>query len=88
MDEAASPRAGGSGAEFLRRFLQHVLPRGFHEVRYYGLWNPTQREQSVRAWVLLILASPGDAVQTRATLFVSYDATDRLRFITLLFILS
>jgi hypothetical protein len=51
------------GLEFLRRFLQHVLPRGFHKVRYYGLWNPTQREQSVRAWVLLILASPADAAQ-------------------------
>lgn len=29
-----------SGVEFLRRFLQHVLPRGFHKVRYYGLWRP------------------------------------------------
>lgn len=29
-----------SGGEFLRRFLQHVLPRGFHKVRYYGLWRP------------------------------------------------
>jgi hypothetical protein len=27
------------GGEFLRRFLQHVLPRGFHKVRYYGLWQ-------------------------------------------------
>ena len=25
------------GVEFLRRFLQHVLPRGFHKVRYFGL---------------------------------------------------
>jgi hypothetical protein len=25
-----------SGAEFLRRFLQHVLPRGFQRVRHYG----------------------------------------------------
>jgi hypothetical protein len=24
------------GVEFLRRFLEHVLPRGFHKVRYYG----------------------------------------------------
>jgi hypothetical protein len=46
------------GVEFLRRFLQHVLPRGFHKVRYYGLWNPSQREQSNRAWVLLMLATP------------------------------
>jgi Putative transposase/Transposase zinc-binding domain len=51
------------GVEFLRRFLQHVLPRGFHRVRYYGLWNPSQREQSNRAWVLLILATPADSVQ-------------------------
>ncbi len=51
------------GLEFLRRFLQHVLPRGFHKVRYYGLWSPTNREQSARAWVLLILASPADAAQ-------------------------
>ncbi len=29
-----------SGDEFLRRFLQHVLPRGFHKVRYYGFWRP------------------------------------------------
>jgi hypothetical protein len=29
-----------SGEEFLRRFLQHVLPRGLHKVRYYGWWRP------------------------------------------------
>ena len=29
-----------AGEEFLRRFLQHVLPRGFHNVRYYGFWRP------------------------------------------------
>jgi Putative transposase/Transposase zinc-binding domain len=50
------------GVEFLRRFLQHVLPRGFHKVRYYGLWNPSKRELSNRAWVLLILATPADSV--------------------------
>ena len=26
--------------EFLRRFLQHVLPRGFQKVRYYGFLSP------------------------------------------------
>jgi Putative transposase/Transposase zinc-binding domain len=52
------------GVEFLRRFLQHVLPKGFHKVRYYGLWNPSKREQSCSAWVLLILATPADGAQT------------------------
>ena len=29
--------------EFIRRFLQHVLPKGVHKVRYYGLWAPSNR---------------------------------------------
>ena len=29
-----------SGAEFLRRFLQHVLPSGFMRIRYYGFLHP------------------------------------------------
>ena len=29
-----------TGHEFVRRFLQHVLPAGFHKVRYYGLCMP------------------------------------------------
>ena len=31
--------------EFIRRFLQHVLPRGLHKVRYAGLWHPSRREK-------------------------------------------
>lgn len=31
--------------EFLRRFLQHVLPKGFVKVRYYGLHHPCRRAQ-------------------------------------------
>jgi Putative transposase len=30
------------GHEFMFRFLQHVLPKGLHKIRYYGLWNPSQ----------------------------------------------
>jgi len=29
--------------DFLARFLQHVLPRGFVKVRAYGLWSPACR---------------------------------------------
>lgn len=32
-------------SEFMRRFLQHVLPRGFHKVRYYGLLSPRNRQR-------------------------------------------
>ena len=32
-----------TGEEFLRRFLQHVLPKGVHKVRYYGLWAPSNK---------------------------------------------
>lgn len=31
--------------EFMRRFLQHVLPPGFVRIRYFGLWHPTQRHK-------------------------------------------
>jgi hypothetical protein len=30
--------------EFIRRFLQHVLPSGFVKVRYYGLHHPSRRK--------------------------------------------
>jgi len=46
------------GVTFLRRFLQHVLPRGFHKVRYYALWHHSKRDLSSRAWLLLILERP------------------------------
>jgi len=53
------------GVHFLRRFLQHVLPRGFHKVRYYGLWHPSKRTESNRAWVLLILQTPDHTSRPR-----------------------
>jgi hypothetical protein len=34
-----------SGEEFLRRWVQHVLPRGFTKVRHYGLLANRDREQ-------------------------------------------
>jgi hypothetical protein len=43
--------------EFLRRFLQHVLPRGINKVRYYGLWHPARRLQ-LRSLQLLLGAGP------------------------------
>ncbi len=34
-----------TGHEFLRRFLQHIPAKGFHRVRYYGLWSPARRKK-------------------------------------------
>ena len=41
------------GKEFLRRYLQHVLPQGFHKVRYYGLLSPANRITLKRVQLLL-----------------------------------
>lgn len=46
-----------AGQEFIRRFLQHVLPQGFHKVRYYGLWNPGKRALAAKARAGLELAA-------------------------------
>jgi hypothetical protein len=39
--------------EFIRRFLQHVLPPRFIKVRYYGLLSPAQRQLLQKARQLL-----------------------------------
>jgi hypothetical protein len=52
-----------SGDEFMRRFLQHVLPRGFHKVRYFGLWHPAQRDNAARVRQMLQLQAPTELGQ-------------------------
>jgi len=45
--------------EFIRRFLIHVLPKGFHRIRHYGLFASTNRAETIaRARELLGLATP------------------------------
>jgi predicted Zn-ribbon and HTH transcriptional regulator len=34
-----------TASQFIQRFLQHVLPKGFVKVRTYGLWSSTQTER-------------------------------------------
>ena len=55
------------GPEFMRRFLQHVLPKGLHKVRYYGLWHPSRRKDAARARLLLELESASPPITTTAT---------------------
>jgi hypothetical protein len=35
--------------EFIRRFLLHVLPKGFHRIRHYGLFANGKRTESIAA---------------------------------------
>jgi hypothetical protein len=45
--------------EFIRRFLLHVLPRGFHRIRHYGLLASNTRKASIaRARELLAVPTP------------------------------
>ena len=45
--------------EFIRRFLMHVLPAGFHRIRYYGMLNSSKRAANVaRARELLLTPPP------------------------------
>jgi len=50
--------------EFIHRFLQHVLPKGMHKVRSYGLLAPVNRHLLQRAKELLT-ASHNKLEQTR-----------------------
>ena len=45
--------------EFIRRFLMHVLPNGFHRIRHYGLLaSGTKAATIVRARELIAAAAP------------------------------
>ena len=55
--------------EFIRRFLMHVLPAGFHRIRYYGLLASSKRADNIaRARELLTLPIiPVDAIKAAST---------------------
>jgi hypothetical protein len=55
--------------EFIRRFLMHVLPQGFHRIRYYGLLTSQTRAKNIaRARELLAVPLiPIDAIKAANT---------------------
>ena len=55
-----------SHEEFLRRFLQHVLPRGFPRIRYFGFLANRHRGAQLPLCKMLLLATP-DTVQSIST---------------------
>lgn len=68
-----------SAEEFIRRFLLHVLPRGFHRIRYFGfLGNSHRQEKLAQCRQLLGMAPP--AVPSEPT--VVQDYRDRYETLT------
>ena len=52
--------------EFIRRFLMHVLPNGFHRIRHYGLLaSGTKTETIERARQLIAAATPAQTAPTQ-----------------------
>jgi len=47
--------------EFIRRFLLHVLPKGFHRIRHYGLLASGGRKANVARARVLLAAAPAAA---------------------------
>jgi Putative transposase/Transposase zinc-binding domain len=52
-------------AEFIRRFMLHVLPKGFHRIRHYGLLAScrTKAETLARARALIAATTPAAKMQ-------------------------
>ena len=52
-------------AEFIRRFMLHVLPKGFHRIRHYGLLASSggKAETIARARELIAVAAPAQPPQ-------------------------
>ena len=61
--------------EFIRRFLIHVLPDGFHRIRYFGFLGNCHRARKLeRCRELLGMASPNPAVDPPAGYQDRYQA--------------
>ena len=55
-----------SAEEFIRRFLIHVLPAGFHRIRHYGLFANTARAANLAKLRALLQPQPSPATQDDA----------------------
>ena len=53
--------------EFIRRFLTHVLAKGFHRIRHYGLFASSNRTKTIEVVRKLLDLAPPAAEQTSDT---------------------
>ena len=52
--------------EFIRRFLIHVLPKGFHRIRHYGLFAGSNRAETIETVREFLNLDPPAAEETAA----------------------
>ena len=69
---AAQKRMTPDAAEFIRRFLLHVLPDGFQRIRHYGFLANGQRRAKLALIRRLLDAAPAAIDGYRADTFTSF----------------
>ena len=65
--------------EFIRRFLLHVLPKGFHRIRHYGLFAGRARVRNVTTIRRLLHAAPPGEAEGAGAQAADAGATRTLR---------
>lgn len=63
-----------AAAEFIRRFLLHVLPPGFQRIRYYGLWTNRFRARNLARCRSILLGERSALLPTPVQLAVVAQA--------------
>lgn len=67
--------------EFIRRFLQHVLPKGFVKIRYYGFLSPNKRNLLAVAKYLLGDSRGSEVIPRLGRQDICPDCGAKLRWI-------
>ena len=68
-----------AGGEFIGRFLQHVLPRGFKRIRHYGLLGPAYKAEHLAA-ARAALDAPAPQPQVSATVAAFLQRVARIEW--------
>lgn len=82
-DEVRFRTRGGQGMtlvgeEFVRRFLQHVLPRGLRKIRHFGLYAPTNVQRRLPIARSLIGAGDRDVARCERRKESAVEMLERL----------
>jgi hypothetical protein len=78
-DTAQWQTATLTAAEFIHRFLQHVLPKNFVKIRYYGFLSPNKRNLLAVAKYLLGDSRGSEVTPTLGEQYICPDCGAKLR---------